>query len=146
MAATGSRSSTMSVPAASSRQASIQLPSQLPAPALSDDHSCVVIDQPLCWRAQIRSHAQKFFLKLEKEGQQEDIPPPRPKKRPARPYPHKQQASSGAKSKRMRSAVAEDASELKRTSSGGSSDAGARRASVARSRHLLCGVPRPTTA
>ena len=74
--------------------------------------------------AQIRSHAQKFFLKLEKEGQQEDIPPPRPKKRPARPYPHKQQTSSGAKSKRPRPA-AEDTSELKRSSSGGSSNAGA---------------------
>ena len=77
------------------------------------------------WHTQIRSHAQKFFLKLEKEGQQEDIPPPRPKKRPARPYPHKQQASGSTKSKRLRPAGAEDASELKRSSSGGSSDAGA---------------------
>ena len=74
---------------------------------------------------QIRSHAQKFFLKLEKEGQQEDIPPPRPKKRPARPYPHKQQTSGGAKTKRARSAAAEETSELKRSSSGGSSNAGA---------------------
>ena len=30
---------------------------------------------------QIRSHAQKFFLKLEKAGQQDSIPAARPKKR-----------------------------------------------------------------
>ena len=49
---------------------------------------------------QIRSHAQKFFSKLEKEGHTSgsmvtrngigfSIPPPRPKKRPAHPYPKK---------------------------------------------------------
>lgn len=48
---------------------------------------------------QIRSHAQKFFSKLEKEavvkgvsiGQALDIeiPPPRPKKKPSNPYPRK---------------------------------------------------------
>ena len=40
---------------------------------------------PRC--TQVRSHAQKYFLRLEKEGHQEEIPPPRPKKRSARPYP-----------------------------------------------------------
>ncbi|KAF8379829.1 hypothetical protein HHK36_029278 [Tetracentron sinense] len=53
---------------------------------------------------QIRSHAQKFFSKLEKEalikgiplGQALDIsiPPPRPKKKPSNPYPRK--TSAGA--------------------------------------------------
>jgi len=35
----------------------------------------------------VRSHAQKYFLKLEKAGNQDAVPPPRPKKRAARPYP-----------------------------------------------------------
>ncbi|XP_028795794.1 protein LHY-like [Neltuma alba] len=53
---------------------------------------------------QIRSHAQKFFSKLEKEalvkgvpvGQSIDIdiPPPRPKRKPSNPYPRK--TSAGA--------------------------------------------------
>ncbi|XP_019056755.1 PREDICTED: protein CCA1 [Tarenaya hassleriana] len=48
---------------------------------------------------QIRSHAQKFFSKVEKEAQAKgfplgqaldvDIPPPRPKKKPSNPYPRK---------------------------------------------------------
>ncbi|KAK4267096.1 hypothetical protein QN277_023929 [Acacia crassicarpa] len=53
---------------------------------------------------QIRSHAQKFFSKLEKEalvkgvpiGQSIDIdiPPPRPKRKPSNPYPRKTSASA----------------------------------------------------
>jgi MYB-related transcription factor LHY len=53
---------------------------------------------------QIRSHAQKFFTKLEKEainngtspGQTHDIdiPPPRPKRKPNCPYPRKGYLSS----------------------------------------------------
>ncbi|CAL0311281.1 unnamed protein product [Lupinus luteus] len=53
---------------------------------------------------QIRSHAQKFFSKLEKEaivkgisiGQALDIefPPPRPKRKPSNPYPRKTNVSS----------------------------------------------------
>lgn len=53
---------------------------------------------------QIRSHAQKFFTKLEKEaitkgvpfGQAHDIeiPPPRPKRKPSCPYPRKTGAGS----------------------------------------------------
>ncbi|XP_050387154.1 protein LATE ELONGATED HYPOCOTYL [Argentina anserina] len=48
---------------------------------------------------QIRSHAQKFFTKLEKEAVSKgvpvgqsidiDIPPPRPKRKPSNPYPRK---------------------------------------------------------
>ncbi|GAQ85812.1 LATE ELONGATED HYPOCOTYL [Klebsormidium nitens] len=47
---------------------------------------------------QIRSHAQKFFSKLEREGStanpassapEIDIPPPRPKRKPSHPYPRK---------------------------------------------------------
>eukprot|EP00884_Botryococcus_braunii_P012989 jgi/Botrbrau1/21691/Bobra.43_1s0087.1 len=44
---------------------------------------------------QIRSHAQKHFQKLQREqisrddGPSEDIPPPRPKRRPSHPYPRK---------------------------------------------------------
>ncbi|CAN1353301.1 Protein LATE ELONGATED HYPOCOTYL [Linum perenne] len=53
---------------------------------------------------QIRSHAQKFFSKLEKEAVAKgvpvaqaldiDIPPPRPKRKPSNPYPRKTSASS----------------------------------------------------
>lgn len=53
---------------------------------------------------QIRSHAQKFFSKLEKEAANkggkisEDIaiPPPRPKRKPNHPYPRKAEDSSSA--------------------------------------------------
>ncbi|EPS72249.1 hypothetical protein M569_02508, partial [Genlisea aurea] len=46
---------------------------------------------------QIRSHAQKFFTKLEKEAIVKgvghaldiEIPPPRPKRKPSNPYPRK---------------------------------------------------------
>jgi len=36
---------------------------------------------------QIRSHAQKYFLKVQKSGTGERIPPPRPKRKSAQPYP-----------------------------------------------------------
>ncbi|CAM8959189.1 unnamed protein product [Rhodiola kirilowii] len=38
---------------------------------------------------QIRSHAQKYFLKVQKSGGNEHLPPPRPKRKAAHPYPHK---------------------------------------------------------
>nr|XP_043624897.1 protein REVEILLE 6 [Erigeron canadensis] len=38
---------------------------------------------------QIRSHAQKYFLKVQKNGANEHVPPPRPKKKAAHPYPLK---------------------------------------------------------
>ncbi|KAF8113163.1 hypothetical protein N665_0055s0028 [Sinapis alba] len=38
---------------------------------------------------QIRSHAQKYFLKVQKSGTGEHLPPPRPKRKAAHPYPHK---------------------------------------------------------
>ncbi|XVE77201.1 hypothetical protein DITRI_Ditri13aG0042500 [Diplodiscus trichospermus] len=36
---------------------------------------------------QIRSHAQKYFLKVQKNGTSEHVPPPRPKRKAAHPYP-----------------------------------------------------------
>jgi len=38
---------------------------------------------------QIRSHAQKYFLKVQKNGTGEHLPPPRPKRKAAHPYPQK---------------------------------------------------------
>ncbi|XWS48479.1 hypothetical protein CRYUN_Cryun13aG0080900 [Craigia yunnanensis] len=38
---------------------------------------------------QIRSHAQKYFLKVQKNGTSEHLPPPRPKRRATHPYPQK---------------------------------------------------------
>ncbi|XP_018683510.2 protein REVEILLE 3 isoform X2 [Musa acuminata AAA Group] len=38
---------------------------------------------------QIRSHAQKYFLKIQKNGASEHVPPPRPKRKAAHPYPQK---------------------------------------------------------
>eukprot|EP00262_Sarcandra_glabra_P006903 TRINITY_DN1946_c0_g3_i4.p1 TRINITY_DN1946_c0_g3~~TRINITY_DN1946_c0_g3_i4.p1 ORF type:complete len:298 (-),score=49.73 TRINITY_DN1946_c0_g3_i4:125-1018(-) len=38
---------------------------------------------------QIRSHAQKYFLKVQKNGMIAHVPPPRPKRKAAHPYPHK---------------------------------------------------------
>lgn len=38
---------------------------------------------------QIRSHAQKYFLKVQKSGTGEHLPPPRPKRKAAHPYPQK---------------------------------------------------------
>ncbi|XP_047315614.1 protein REVEILLE 6-like [Impatiens glandulifera] len=38
---------------------------------------------------QIRSHAQKYFLKVQKSGTNEHVPPPRPKRKANHPYPQK---------------------------------------------------------
>ncbi|KAL2485272.1 Protein REVEILLE 8 [Abeliophyllum distichum] len=38
---------------------------------------------------QIRSHAQKYFMKVQKNGTIAHVPPPRPKRKAAHPYPHK---------------------------------------------------------
>ena len=39
--------------------------------------------------SQIRSHAQKYFLKVQKNGTGEHLPPPRPKRKTAHPYHQK---------------------------------------------------------
>ncbi|GAB4861679.1 hypothetical protein Ancab_036932 [Ancistrocladus abbreviatus] len=43
---------------------------------------------------QIRSHAQKYFLKVQKSGSTERVPPPRPKRKAAHPYPQKASKSA----------------------------------------------------
>ena len=47
---------------------------------------------------QVRSHAQKYFLKLEKTGGGAEVPPPRPKKPAAKPYPVSRPRGSSTKS------------------------------------------------
>eukprot|EP00241_Pyramimonas_parkeae_P015038 CAMPEP_0114310632 /NCGR_PEP_ID=MMETSP0059-20121206/19360_1 /TAXON_ID=36894 /ORGANISM="Pyramimonas parkeae, Strain CCMP726" /LENGTH=979 /DNA_ID=CAMNT_0001434683 /DNA_START=138 /DNA_END=3078 /DNA_ORIENTATION=- len=40
---------------------------------------------------QIRSHAQKYFLKMERTGKAEQVPPPRPKRKSSRPHAKSQE-------------------------------------------------------
>merc|ERR1712079_3848 len=66
---------------------------------------------------QIRSHAQKFFLKVQKSGTGEHVPPPRPKKKSKEPYPHKE-GSVHAASKKNASSQAKQGTDTKFTKSG----------------------------
>ncbi|WJX86915.1 hypothetical protein P8452_69162 [Trifolium repens] len=50
---------------------------------------------------QIRSHAQKYFLKVQKSGTSEHVPPPRPKRKAAHPYPQKAPKNAPAASQVM---------------------------------------------
>ncbi|KAI3987888.1 hypothetical protein MKX01_021002, partial [Papaver californicum] len=48
-------------------------------------HQCPLLSS----RKKIRSHAQKYFLKVQKNGTSEHVPPPLPKRKAAHPYPQK---------------------------------------------------------
>ncbi|XP_038885129.1 protein REVEILLE 6 isoform X2 [Benincasa hispida] len=50
---------------------------------------------------QIRSHAQKYFLKIQKSGKSEHVPPPRPKKKASHPYPQKAPKNAATQSPGM---------------------------------------------
>ena len=45
---------------------------------------------------QVRSHAQKYFLKLEKNGSTEEVPPARAKRPSTKPYPIKGSTTEGS--------------------------------------------------
>ncbi len=47
---------------------------------------------------QVRSHAQKYFLKLEKNGNTEEVPPARAKRPATKPYPIKSGAEGSHRS------------------------------------------------
>lgn len=76
---------------------------------------------------QIRSHAQKYFLKVQKNGTGEHIPPPRPKRKSATPYPQKSNAG-GAPSRGGKRAAAAAA---KKEAAAAAADARARAAAAA---------------
>nr|GMC68464.1 protein REVEILLE 6 isoform X2 [Ipomoea batatas] len=56
---------------------------------LFSTHSVLLESLTIHLLLQIRSHAQKYFLKVQKSGTNEHLPPPRPKRKAAHPYPQK---------------------------------------------------------
>ncbi|XP_026662434.2 protein REVEILLE 6-like isoform X4 [Phoenix dactylifera] len=68
---------------------------------------------------QIRSHAQKYFLKVQKNGTSEHVPPPRPKRKAAQPYPQKASKNASLQTSSMlepRYALTADTSSMLRNS------------------------------
>ncbi|CAI0403159.1 unnamed protein product [Linum tenue] len=61
---------------------------------------------------QIRSHAQKYFLKVQKSGTGEHLPPPRPKRKAAHPYPQKASKSAAVAVLRQSSGSVQSSSAL----------------------------------
>lgn len=62
---------------------------------------------------QVRSHAQKYFLKLEKAGATEEVPPARAKRPSAKPYPVK--GSGNGESSRSSQNSQQERKKLRRT-------------------------------
>lgn len=67
---------------------------------------------------QIRSHAQKYFLKVQKNGSGEHVPPPRPKRKAVHAYPHKAAKKASSSMENIFSATTDSSSALMCSSKG----------------------------